>query len=57
MTSLLPANGMNPFIVFDCCDCCDALLTEKEGRSLRFGQHLCDHCCEETQKANPGMKP
>lgn len=48
---------MDPFLVFDCCDCCDALLTEAEKEAPRFGQYLCDHCAAETAAANPGMAP
>lgn len=40
--------------IFDCCDCCDALLTEAEkAAGARFGQALCDGCAAEYAKANP----
>lgn len=42
------------FTIFDCCDCCAALLTEAEKEAgERYGQILCDHCAAEYAKANP----
>lgn len=49
--------AMKDYTVFDCCDCCDALLTDEEKSAApRFGQCLCDHCAGEYAKANPGME-
>ena len=40
--------------VFDCCDCCDAVLTAHEVQAgERYGQSVCDHCAAEYARANP----
>lgn len=47
--------ALKTYTVFDCCDCCDALLTDEEKVSApRYGQCLCGHCADEYAKANPG---
>lgn len=51
----LEAMGAPEATVFDCCDCCDALLTEDEKtKGERFAQILCDHCASEYSLANGG---
>jgi hypothetical protein len=39
--------------IFDCCDCCDRLLTEAEKEAgERYGQTLCDDCAANYAEAN-----
>lgn len=45
---------MNPWLIFDCCDTCDALLADHE-KVERYGQTLCDPCAEEVAEANPDL--
>ena len=41
--------------IFDCCDACDAVLSEAEkAKSKRFDQTLCDGCAADVAAANPG---
>lgn len=40
--------------IFDCCDVCDAALSDAENaKGKRFDQTLCDHCADGIAKANP----
>ena len=40
--------------IFDCCDSCDALLTEEElAAPPLFGGTFCAHCAAEVRAANP----
>lgn len=42
--------------IFDCCDVCDALLSDDElGAGKRWGHDaLCDHCAAGYAEVNPG---
>ena len=40
--------------IFDCCDSCDALLTDAEKTAgVRYGQTLCDSCAAQYALVNP----